>query len=203
MRKKIIFGAILSASILISLQFIAPVNVKASELQTAEDIKERIEELGKLLDNDQNIVQLIDMHKNQEVENIFTQVLEAETNGEIQILANQYVDLLGKEQLNQIFENINQDYNTGLNSVISSLENLFGNSEGNSNIYRVEQVEGKLEIKKLDEVELKDNTLIFKGNCLFADLLLFSPSARFSKNWDSNKKTMPNTKPTIPSVKPA
>jgi len=106
MRKKIIFGAILSASILISLQFIAPVNVKASELQTAEDIKERIEELGKLLDNDQNIVQLIDMHKNQEVENIFTQVLEAETNGEIQILANQYVDLLGKEQLNQIFENL-------------------------------------------------------------------------------------------------
>jgi hypothetical protein len=178
---KIVFGSILSAVMLITVAFVAPVNVNATELNTAEKIKEKIEELGFRLENDETIIQLIDLHSTQEVEDIFTQVLNAETDDEIRSLANQYVELLGKEELNSIFNLINQKYGSGMNLIISSLQKLFGDREGNSNIYRIEQTNNKLKVTELDEVELKENTLIFKGD---GELILPNGAGVTQVDWD-------------------
>ena len=168
---KIVFGSILSALMLITVAFIAPVQVKANDMQTAEKIKEKIEEIGQRLDNDNKITQLIQLHQSQEIEDIFIAVLESNSEDEINNLADDYINLIGKDQLNLLLTDIDQEYNTGFISVITSLTNLFGNknSKSSSDIFRVEQVDGKLKIIKLEEIKLKENTLIFtgEGNIIF------------------------------------
>jgi len=170
MRKTILFGAIFSAFLVLSIAWVVPVQVKAYELNTAEEIKNKIDEMGQNLANDEDIQQLIDLNSNQEIENIFKQVAKAETSDEIRKLADEYVEIIGKEQLNQVLENIGQEYLEDYNSIITSLKNLFSGENNNEiGTYRIEQVNDKLKIKKLDTIKFKENSLVLtgEGNIIF------------------------------------
>jgi len=171
MRKTTILLATISAFLVLSVGWLAPVQVKAYEMQNAKEIKNKMEEMGQNLKNDDNIAQLIDLHSKQEIENIFKELMHAETDDQIQNLVNQYLDIIGIDQLEPLLYNIDQTYSSGFNSIITSINNLFGQINNNPDIgdYRVEQVNGKLKITKLETIELKENTLIFtgEGNIIF------------------------------------
>jgi len=157
MRKTILFGAIFSAFLVLSIAWVVPVQVKAYELNTAEEIKNKIDEMGQNLANDEDIQQLIDLNSNQEIENIFKQVAKAETSDEIRKLADEYVEIIGKEQLNQVLENIGQEYLEDYNSIITSLKNLFSGENNNEiGTYRIEQVNDKLKIKNPKKKKKED-----------------------------------------------
>jgi hypothetical protein len=178
MKKTIIFGAIMSAFLVLSMTWLAPVQVKAYEMLTTEEIENKINEMGQRLENDDNFAQIVEMHSNQDIQNIFKQLFQVDTQAEIQDLANEYVDILGKEQLNLLLGNLNQEFGEDLEAVTSSLNNLFGqeNTKGELSNYRVEQVNGKLKVTKLDTIELKENSLIFtkEGNIIFPTGQTFS-----------------------------
>jgi hypothetical protein len=74
--KKIIFGAIFSAFLLLAVQFVAPVNVKAAE-SSINEIKKNIGELTIQITDDKNFQTIIE---NEDLLNLLQQVL----NGEVE-----------------------------------------------------------------------------------------------------------------------
>ena len=63
-------------------------------------ILDKINNLNKNLKNDKDIDELIFLHSNKEIENIFKKVLKNNSSEEIKELAEDYINLIGKKKLN-------------------------------------------------------------------------------------------------------
>ena len=176
MKRTIIFGAVASAFLVLSMAWLVPVQVKAYEMQSEKEIYNKITEMGQRLENDANFDLLIQLHSSQEIENIFHQVLQTDNSEDMQALAQEYINIIGREQLNQIFTEINEDYGEDLEAVSTSLEKLYGDKKDATGNFRVEQADGKLKVTKLESIELKENSLVFteEGNIIFPDGSIFT-----------------------------
>ncbi len=167
--KKILFGAIISAFLLLSMSFLTPVQVRAYEMQSAEEIKSKAEEITQIMENDNNILELIELHDNEDIRNIFIDVINAESDSEIDELVDDYLEEIDKDQLKELDAKLDQDYGEDYNSIKTSMNNLFDDEEKTSGNYRVRYLDGKIRVKKLDEVKTKENSLVFteEGDIVF------------------------------------
>lgn len=112
--KKIVFGAILSAFLLVSVQFVAPINVKAVETQKDQILKE-MSDLTDILVEDQDFIDIIN---DNELLDIIEGILEAETKEEIEDLVFQFKDKV-EEKFPNVLERLGEETKAIENRVTS------------------------------------------------------------------------------------
>jgi hypothetical protein len=159
--------------LMLSVGWIVPIQVKAVELHTAKDIEEKIIEMGNRLEADDNFAQLIALHENKEIKDIFVEMFNTDSDVDVNLLAQQYVDTIGMDQLNYLLTELNDCYAEDFSSVTTSLNKLFKdtNTKDDSSYFRVEEVDDKLKITKLDSKELKEGAILFSldGEMIFTN----------------------------------
>jgi hypothetical protein len=166
LKKKIVIGTIFATFILLSITWLTPAYVKAYELQTKQEIIDKINEIGERLGADDDFKLLIQLHENQEMENIFKQAINTESDAEIKALAQQYLDIIDKDQLKSVLLQLEGKYGEDVEALKTSINNLDKNKGYNlaGNYYKVEQYENRLKIIKKNNEEHEENSILIRGS---------------------------------------
>jgi len=123
--KKTIFGAILATFLVMSVGFIAPIQVQAVETEV-DRVKENIGVLATKLSSDSDFKKLLDLddEDNEGLYSIVQQVLES---GSTQQLANEYKNII---EGMDAFKNLKaKDYKQQIASIQNDMESILSNSE--------------------------------------------------------------------------
>jgi len=169
MKKRTIIVSIMSILMLVTISWIIPANVQAYKTE-GNRILEEIKNYSKNLSEDADFQQLINLHSSQEMEDIFKQVLTADNENEIHDLADQYVDLINVEDLNQISHKLNNKYTNRFNILKLDIYNLYNSNsddyDQNSEefYYKITEDENGLIIDKIENEDTSEDTILIRGS---------------------------------------
>jgi hypothetical protein len=159
--KKIIFGAVLSTFLLLSVQFIAPIQVKAAETE------ENLGNFAQQLKADSDLQTLL---ADTNIQNLANNVINSETEQDLRDNAEAYIDAI---QATQAFTNMfgKEAYNNSITQLYDKMSNIAHSLDkkvvGSGDYYRIEFDEDNvLTITQQDDEEVTGDAVLMdrEGN---------------------------------------
>ena len=169
MKRRTVVGSILSVFMLVVVTCIIPVNVKAYETEE-EKILDELNGFSEQLSEDSDFKNLALMHESLALENIFKQVLNAENSNQIETLANQYVELVDIEKINQLTESLTGKYRLDFETLTFDITNFYQSHSENydesieSFYYKISEDENGMRIIKQKSDKSSENDILIQGS---------------------------------------
>jgi hypothetical protein len=192
MKRRIIFGVVLSAFVLLSLTWLTPVQVKASE----EDGSKIVEAINRYYNHQSeqpdDLNQLIDMHNNEDIQDIFNQVLLAQSESELNQLAQDYKDIIDFGQVLDIGQRLNLEFGEEFNSIENQILSLLNNKEQRDTeeyYYKISLDENGIKVTKSENEQNSEDSIIIRGS---DGAIKLSDSEWSSPDWLENLKDFLN-----------
>jgi hypothetical protein len=104
------------------------------------------------------------------MEDLFKQVLNAETEDDIDALVQDYIDLVDTEQLKEVTDKLDGKFRFDFDTLIENINILFSNKEQeppgsfNTNYYRIYENENKIKISKQENDETTEESILIRGS---------------------------------------
>jgi hypothetical protein len=153
--------------LLISIAWVTPIQVRAYEL-TKQEIVDKINEIGERLGSDDDFKLLIQLHNNQDVADIFKRVLNADSEDEIDLLVQEYLDIMDANLLKSLFLRLDDKFGRDIESITSSVYGLDRDKKFNlaGNFYKITENDEGLKVIKQKTEEIEEETWLIRGEDL-------------------------------------
>ena len=167
MKNKTITLSLFSAFLFISVTWIAPIQVKAYD-SAVQQIVDKMNEIGERLSSDEDFRLLVQLHNNQEVRNIFLEVIEAESEDVINSLVQQYLNIMDEDLLKSLFLRLDDKFGEDVESLVNSIYEFDSEKEYNlaSNYYKITEDTKGIKVTKQKNEAQEDNTWLIRGEDL-------------------------------------
>ena len=192
LKRRMIFGLVISVFILLSLTWITPVQVKASEEDESKIVEAINNYYNHQLQESEDLDQLIDMHNNEDIEDIFKQVLKAKSESELSQLAQDYKKEIDFDQVLDIGQRLEAEFGEEFNSIENQILTLLNNKEQRDTeeyYYEISLDENGIKVTKSENEPSSEDSIIIRGS---DGALKLSDSEWTSPEWLENLKDFLN-----------